>query len=923
MKYKLMKRVVLLVICLSAISYFIFQAGETPRETVPLKDQRPGAIGRADDPMGRMKYDWIRLRNPVTKKIPDNIRHKEQEFTRTLPSVEALQKSGQARKVQTTVWTSCGAYNIGGRTRALGIDVLNENIILAGGVSGAMWRSIDGGANWTNTSDPLKLHNISCLAQDTRSGKTNVWYYGTGEYRGNSASGGSSPFRGDGIFRSTDGGASWNILPSTYLGTPHQFDGDFDYVWNIVIDPSNTSQDEVYAAVYGGITRSIDGGNSWTACLGNLYSGGYTDVAITSTGVLYATMSWDGSSKGIWRSTDGLSWVNITPAGWSTEYYRIVMGIAHSNENMVYFLGHTPYAGTNDHSIWKYTYLSGDGSGAGGQWEDRSANIPMYGPPVGDFDSQGSYDLVCKVKPDDKNTVFIGGTNLYRSTDGFATNGNTTWIGGYSTANNIMQYTNHYCDEHALVFYPSDPGKMLSGCDGGVSRTNNNLSGTVSWTTLNNGYLTTQYYTIAIEHTISGDNSILGGMQDRGSYYVKSTTPNTLWKQILSGDGCFCAIADGGSDIYVSWQYGGMYRVVIDQNGNETAYTRIDPNAIVDETQEYLFVNPFRLDPNDNKMMYVAAMYRLFRNSDLTAIPLYSNNPTSVNWTEMTNVGAVGDDMITALDVSKVPANIVYYGTHDGHVYRIDNAHAGNPAPTDVWTGKGLSSAYVSCIAIDPTDADKAMVVFSNYEVKSLFWTTDGGNSWTDVSGNLEQYSSGSGNGPSCRWVSILYYDSMPIYFVGTSTGLWSTTNLQETSTTWAREGSQTIGNVVVDMIDVRTVDSKVVIGTHGKGVFTSNISTGVDTEDLSIPDQFVLQQNYPNPFNPATTISYSLASQEHVTIKVYDMRGREVVTLVDEQKDSGFHKVVFDGSDLSSGVYLYKLRAGNFEQTRKLTLAR
>jgi hypothetical protein len=392
---------------------------------------------------------------------------------------------------------------------------------------------------------------------------------------------------------------------------------------------------------------------------------------------------------------------------------------------------------------------------------------------------------------------------------------------------------------------------------------------------------------------------------------------------MLSGDGCFCAIADGGSDIYISWQYGGIYRILIDQYGNETAFTRVDPDAIVDETQEYLFVNPFRLDPNDNKMMYVAAMTRLFRNSDLTAIPLHSNNQASVNWTEMTNVGAVGDDMITALEVSKVPANIVYYGTNDGHVYRIDNAHAGNPTPTDVWTGKGLSSAYVSCIAIDPADADKAMVVFSNYEVKSLFWTTNGGNFWTDVSGNLEQYSNGSGNGPSCRWASILYYDSMPIYFVGTSTGLWSTTTLQGTSTIWAREGSQTIGNVVVDMIDVRTADSKVVIGTHGKGVFTSNISTSVDPEDLSIPDQFVLQQNYPNPFNPATTISYSLASQERVTLKVYDMSGREVVTLVDEQKDSGFHKVVFDGSDLSSGVYLYQLRAGNFEQTRKLTLVR
>ncbi len=97
-------------------------------------------------------------------------------------------------------------------------------------------------------------------------------------------------------------------------------------------------------------------------------------------------------------------------------------------------------------------------------------------------------------------------------------------------------------------------------------------------------------------------------------------------------------------------------------------------------------------------------------------------------------------------------------------------------------------------------------------------------------------------------------------------------------------------------------------------------ITTGVG-ESSTLPLQFELLQNYPNPFNPSTEITYSIPREEFVTLKVYDILGREVAVLVNEQLRAGFYTVTFNASDLPSGVYLYRLNAGTMEQTRRMLL--
>ena len=654
--------------------------------------------------------------------------------------------------------------------------------------------------------------------------------------------------------------------------------------------------------------------------------------------VIIAALSDDGEKKGIWRSTNGIDWTNITPSNWPDVYNRNVIGIAPSNENVVYLLAETPgfgyYNETDDtwHSLWKYTYVSGNGSGSGGIWENRSDNVPQFGGQAGDFDSQRGYDLLIKVKPDDENVVFIGGTNLYRSTDGFASNTNTAWIGGYSTANDFsLLYDNHFPDQHALAFYPSNSQSMVSGHDGGISRTGNNLASDVSWTFLNNGYITTQFYTVAVAQNSPGDPTIIGGMQDNGTAIIDDF--GNIWlEEITGGDGGFCAIDNTGNSLYTSTQDGLIVRLVLNEDG--VSETRVDPIG----GQHYLFINPFVLDPNNLNIMYVAEGERLWRNSDLAGIPLGSSEKTDVNWEVLTNA-AISGSVITALGVTNIPNGRMYYGTSEGKVYRLDGANLGNPLPSEVTSGSFTPGAYVSCLAVDPNDGDKVMVVFSNYEVKSLFYTTNGGVSWTDVSGNLEEHSDGTGNGPSTRWAVIHPTGGTTDYFVGTSTGLYSTRQLNGANTLWVQEGPSTIGNVVVDMIDNRPSDGLVVAATHGNGVYSGNTKqvriitsvASIEDETLPVPNTFTLHQNYPNPFNPTTTIAYTLAKPSRVEIRIYNVVGQRVKTYDQSMQPSGTFNVRWsgvndNGSRVASGTYIIRLEAvalngENTVLTKKMTL--
>ncbi len=543
--------------------------------------------------------------------------------------------------------------------------------------------------------------------------------------------------------------------------------------------------------------------------------------------------------------------------------------------------------------------------------------MPAYGEPVGNFDSQGSYDLVIKVKPDNENVVIIGGTNLYRSTDGFATTGNTTWIGGYATVNNVSQYANHHPDNHSLAFAPNNPSVLLSGHDGGVSRTTNVLATPMVWQQLSNGYVTTQFYTVAIDHATMGSNTIIGGLQDNGCWGTSSASPTASWIDVnpQGGDGAFTAIANGGITHCASSQNGFTYRVISGPSPQQWA--RIDPQGAAGQ----LFVNPFVLDPNNSNIMYYAGGNYAWRNSDITAIPIGNFTTTSINWTRLNNSAIAGQTQVSALAVTKAnPANRLYIArSPQGYLTRVDNANTGDPAGVDI--GAAIPTGFISSVAVDPTNGNKVFVVFSNYSLASLWYSSDAGATWADVEGNLA-----GTNGPSCRSVTIVPIGASTYYVLGTSTGVYSTTALNGASTVWAQEGASTIGNVVVTSLDSRPSDRVVVAGTHANGVYSADITTGVE-DDGVVPSEFVLHQNYPNPFNPSTTIRFTVPEQiAKAHLSIYNIAGQEVWSKVLSDVATGNHEVVWNGQSTNgtksaSGMYIYKLTAGNFSAAKRMLM--
>jgi photosystem II stability/assembly factor-like uncharacterized protein len=516
--------------------------------------------------------------------------------------------------------------------------------------------------------------------------------------------------------------------------------------------------------------------------------------------------------------------------------------------------------------------------------------------------------LIIYVKPDDVNTVFLGTVGLYRSTD------------GCQSFEVIGAYSDFHVDQHAIVFYPSDPESMIVGNDGGLFRTRDNLvepeydstSGEyhIPWESLNNGYLTTQFYTISLDHGTPGSDLISGGMQDNGCMFTNSANPLDPWENLMWGDGGFTAIASGGEYHYTALGAGfGIYRHTW-PNG-EHRWTEITPASRIGPG---LWLPIFVLDPFDEKIMYLPAQRELWRNSDLTQIPIVMPSvPTDSNWTKLLNVK---DHYITAMGMSGAQPRRLYYGSNWGSIFYVD-------VTPDRYPFANPQGGWINCITVDPRDAKKVMVAFSMYESISIFASENGGETWTPVSGNLEENPDGSGNGPSIRWISILYVQDKPVYFAGTSTGLFATIKLDSMNTVWVQEGRETIGNVVVDMIDVRQSDGYFVVGTHGNGVYSSYLTEwpeGLGSTTIH-EERFKLYPAYPNPLTHSTSIRFFLPETVKGWVKVYDIQGKEVETLLDRYCLKGENIVQWNANGLPGGTYFIRLNFGKIEKTQKVLL--
>ncbi|XOV91445.1 MAG: FlgD immunoglobulin-like domain containing protein [Bacteroidota bacterium] len=925
----------------------VIQPISRPDYTIPqLKLDFRKSVGSRENPIARFEYEFSKLIDPRTMEVPDGIRKLELEFQKSIPERRNLINNGA--RLQERNYRLSGPFNVGGRTRAAILDIRNENVIIAGGVSGGIWKSTNGGNSWNQTNDPNASSSVTCMAQDTRSGKEDIMYFGTGELVGNSSRSLGAPFRGDGLFKSEDGGNTWFQLAATDADEESRFINQFQYNWSIITNPFRTDIDEVFVASFGGILRSDNGGDTWSAVLGeklfdlpnfkdlnDVNAPCYTNIHQTSEGYYLAILSENNCSgnklydkAGIYFSVDGLSWKNITPVSKSRIAERTVIG---SSGNTIYFLAQ----GENTVSLLKLQISNIIGGIPQGSWTDLSQQIPQFGGQVGDFDSQSSYNMVISIHPNDPNTVYLGGTNLYRSMDGFTTSKNTRWIGGYHPDNDASRYPNHHPDQHLLIYYPSNPNKMLSFNDGGIRLTQNNRADSVQWSSLNNGFVTSQYYQVHQQQDEASD-VIIGGMQDNGVHVKNSPIENSPWTRILGGDGGFSYVSNKQNFYYASIQSSQIYRMTLNAQNNLTSYTRVDPaGAGEKEDQEYLFINPYILDPMNNNRMFLAGGNVIWRNNNLLQIPGGKQDPTTVNWETIDDTD-LPQGVYTALVKSSVPGTDLIYAAGwnisnipETYLVKINNAsNTFNEEIEFLSTDSFVAGSHIGCIGLDPEDEDHLIVAITNYRVPSLFESFDGGQSFIDISGNLEEKPDGTGDGPSIRWAEIVPTQSGYMVFVGTSVGLFSTETTDGLNTTWVKESPDLIGRAVVNSLNYRSIDGRLVIGTHGTGVYEVYIE---DPKTINNPiqgDVFSILKAYPNPMEDLTTILYQLPVDETVRADIYNSGGQLMKTILWGPQFAGENKIIWDGtntagSKVRNGMYYCQIKYRNQQEAVRIIVSR
>ncbi|SMO91138.1 T9SS type A sorting domain-containing protein [Fodinibius sediminis] len=834
-------------------SYFS-SSTEHPASLADRIDQQMGKMDRAEKKAARSEYFFRLMRDPATNSIPINIRNRELKFARTLPAIEKVRRKRKAKNPSFQAvdysWSHAGPFDLGGRTRALAVDRRDPSIVLAGGVSGGMWRSTDGGASWQLRTPDLSNLSVTSVAQDPQNQDT--WYYASGEILGNTAGAPGAAYYGEGIYKSTDNGRTWSLLPQA-RSEAKGLVAPYNTVSRIVVSPSSGT---VFIASNGfGIYRSTDGETFSGPTLGTAGEQLFCDVAVAADGTVAAVISEasfddqqssnatsSNHNPGVFISTDdGQNWTEITPDTYPSTHRRSVLSFAPSNSDVLYILTLKGVNNTSNQGVSFHKIDLGSGSA-----EDRSENLPDFrdseGEGSGYMGMQGGYNMEVAVKPDDENFVILGAINLFRSTDGFATapsggydpdsenQKDQYWIGGYNKNNGYSSYPNQHPDQHRVIFpEPSDnPERLWAGHDGGLSYTSDVTATSVSWEDRDDDYVTSQFYTAAIAPS-ADDTRLMGGTQDNGTPFFQSGGEVVQETQdISSGDGGYSYFTD--NYLYVSQQEGSVIR----WEDDFSALSYVYPSS----AENQLFIHPYQVDPNNENTMYYAGGNHLWRNTQLNNIPNdNSSSGASEGWEELNNISVGSGYVVSALEVSTVPANILYLGGYasDGApvIKRLQNAHTATDGAEDVSLpgNSGLNGAYIKDIAVNPANANEVLAVLSNYNITGLYHSTNGGESWTAVEGNLT--GNDTNPGPSLRSAAIIPAKGGTVYLLGTSIGLYSTQVLDGSNTEWGQEAQDVIGNVVTSDLASRITDGNVAAGTHGRGMTTGDFGGTIDITEL------------------------------------------------------------------------------------------
>jgi uncharacterized protein (TIGR03437 family) len=707
-----------------------------------------------------------------------------------------------------------------------GYDGIGNRTVYAGAAQGGLWRSRDNGATWTPLIDDQPSLAIGSLAIDPSN--PNVIYVGTGE--GNNS---GDSYYGAGLLKSVDGGATWAQITGPVSTVDPQVPAFLNSsIADITIDPANTQT--VYLCTKTAATYGASGG-SGTAPLGQ---------------------------RGVWKSTDGgATWRNLDPANGNFSANEVALDP--QNPNRV-------FAGVQAQGIFR-----SNSGGEPGTWQRLAGGLPAtglgrvafaLGPPLppstnatiyaaisastglaGLFRTtdngdnwtklndppnvaQSAYNLTLAVDPVDANIVYFGLVNFYRSVDG-----GQTWVSQMAGNNNGE--SGLHVDQHALAVFPGNRNILFIGNDGGMWRSDNAVASPMGWQNLNQTLNTVQFQSVAV-HPLDV-NFLLGGTQDNGS---NRFTGDPAWQRVAGGDGGFALIDQSNpSIVYHSFQNSSQSATAGASFGPRVSFNGGD--TWIERGCRSCTAAPGRMNPTDRVGFYAP----MALHTGFTAPPgnviywgtnrLYRSTNTGQTWIGLgPSTDGFGQDLAPTtgrlsaiaahprLDNSaNPPGEIVWVGTSNGLVQVTTNAGALEGAVFTNVVKAPLPNRFVTDIALDPNNPQRAYVTYSGFNVSTpsapghVFVTENLGENWRDISGNL----------PDAPVTSIALdpFRANTLY-IGSDLGVFQTA---DGGATWTRLGNG-MPRVATFMVRYHAATRSLIAATHGRGMFRLPLTRAVTT---------------------------------------------------------------------------------------------
>ncbi len=715
----------------------------------------------------------------------------------------------------TSAWTPLGpapitgAADVGGTNsgRVTGLAVMpgGTPTLVAATAGGGVWTAAESASpTWSTATDSQPDIAMGAVTVDPNN--PNTIYAGTGE---DNACG--DCFYGDGILKSTDGGTTWTLENPAGLFTGVD-------ISSLAVQPGNAN--EVWAGTSSGLFESVDGGTTWAVdptlgvTLGNPASYNVDSIAIDPSS---PSTIWVGvNGYGLYKSTDnGVTWTQMSialPAG--NNYGNVVVALAPSSSSTAYvFVGACGFSCGSGQTTGVGMFKTTDGGSTWTQlaaapqyWCDNYAYSGVVNATTC-LNDQSAYDAALAVDPTNPDIVVAAGITAVESTDGGTTWSNLNGGGFFQVSASLF-----HPDIHAVVFDGS--GNLFIGCDGGVfevdaaavsSPTSVSSSNVIS---LNTNLNTIQFY--AGTQQASNLSMILAGAQDNGTaLYSSSNSPPTAWPEVGGGDGGNSVIDAANPQVQYLEADQSLYgtndtwsSLITNGSGKATLFGPCSSYKGSPCATTANFVAPLAMVPG-------SSMPTLWYGGDV----VYESTDGGQTWAALSTYGSSD---VSAMAFSQTNPLVAYIGFNDGTVQMTTDGGS-------TWTT--LSSAptngsFVTHITVDANNPGTIYVTLGTNAtsfqpsapaviVGSTLTTTP---AWTNVTGNLPA------NVPTNAVIQ-----GAGGLLVANDTGVYYTSNLNGSATTWTAVGTGLPNVQVLDIL--LTAHGKLLATTHGRGVWSMPFS--------------------------------------------------------------------------------------------------